>query len=244
MPAVDPGAVQAVEPGAKAPEPVVATQPRIDPPAGALDLVVAEHQGDVVAPTAVRFGKNAMVVPVTMPSLPGRYRLTITLHDADGVAYDAATQALLPPLIVRVTGDFDGAIIAAPTAQLTAGAGVQFGVRAVNLGVTPWGHKAVESAMHYVNGPAADEPADVVARWLPLSVGAALPADPNGQTVRATLPIALAPGATAVVALGLTAPTAPGDYLLVLDVVTPERGSLVASGADPTLVRVTVVQTP
>jgi len=84
----------------------------------------------------------------------------------------------------------------------------------------------------------------VVARWLPLSVGAVLPADPNVETVRGTLPIGLAPGASAVVALGLTAPTTPGDYLLVLDVVTPEHGSLVASGADPTLVRVTVLPTP
>ena len=61
-----------------------------------------------------------MFVPVTMPSIPGRYRLTITLHDADGVEYDAATQALIPSLIVRVTGDFDGAIQAAPTAELPA----------------------------------------------------------------------------------------------------------------------------
>jgi hypothetical protein len=30
----------------------------------------------------------------------------------------------------------------------------------------------------------------------------------------------------------------------VLDVVTPERGSLIASGAEPTLVRVTVVLAP
>ena len=43
--------------------------------------------------------------------------------------------------------------------------------------------------------------------------------------------------------LGLTAPTAAGDYLLVLDIVTPDRGSLIASGGDPTLVRVTGVAT-
>jgi hypothetical protein len=36
-------------------------------------------------------------------------------------------------------------------------------------------------------------------------------------------------------------PTAPGQYLFLLDVVTPERGSLVASGADPTLIRITVL---
>ena len=41
--------------------------------------------------------------------------------------------------------------------------------------------------------------------------------------------------------LDLVAPTAPGQYLLLLDIVTPERGSLVASGADPTMIRVTVL---
>ena len=54
---------------------------------------------------------------MTLPTTPGRYRLTVTLHDADGVAYDAVTQALIPSLIVRVTGDFDGDIPAAPTAD-------------------------------------------------------------------------------------------------------------------------------
>ena len=42
-----------------------------------------------------------------MPAAPGRYRLTVTLHDDDGVAFDAATQATFPSLIVRVTGDLD-----------------------------------------------------------------------------------------------------------------------------------------
>ena len=80
----------------------------------------------------------------------------------------------------------------------------------------------------------------VVARWIPLSAGATLPTDPTAHIVRSDLPIGLAPGATAD-ACSTCPPTAAGDYLLVLDVVTPERGSLVASGADPTLVRITVV---
>ena len=95
--------------------------PRLEIPAEELDLVVPERVGDVVAPAAVKFGKKTMSVPVTMPTVPGKYRLTIMLHDADGVVYDAATQALIPSLIVRVTGDFDGAILATPTAELVAG---------------------------------------------------------------------------------------------------------------------------
>ena len=57
----------------------------------------------------------------------------------------------------------------------------------------------------------------------------------------ATLPIGLAAGHDGRCHPRAERPDVSGDYLLVLDVVTPERGSLIASGADPTLVRVTVV---
>jgi hypothetical protein len=49
------------------------------------------------------------------------------------------------------------------------------------------------------------------------------------------------PGISAEATLTLAAPTAPGQYLLLLDVVTPDHGSLVATGVDPTLVRIMVV---
>ena len=60
------------------------------------DLVVPERAGDVVAPSRSRSASRHSRSRSTLPATPGRYRLTITLHDADGVAYDAATQALLP----------------------------------------------------------------------------------------------------------------------------------------------------
>jgi hypothetical protein len=212
--------------------------PKFDAPAASLDLVVPEQLGDVVAPAKVKFGKTAMIVPVTLPSVPGRYRLTIWLHDADGVAFDAATQALIPSLIVRVTGDFDGAIQAASKAQVTAGGKAQLGLRVANLGRTAWGHGGMATPTATI--PA--QPATVVGRWVPLSVGAdASAADTAGLTATTPLPIGIAPGKSVNALLGLTAPLAAGQYLLVLDVVTPERGSLVAAGADPTLVRVTVL---
>jgi len=215
--------------------------PRLGIPAEELDLVVPERIGDVVAPAPVKFGKKAMSVPVTMPIVPGKYRLTITLHDKDGVVYDAATQALIPSLIVRVTGDFDGAILATPTADLVAGTDAKLDVRAINLGLTAWGHDAIATASDLIGGGAPAQGADVVGRWIPLSAGAALPADPEAQVVRTELPIGLQPGIKVDTVLDLVAPTAPGQYLLMLDIVTPERGSLVAAGADPTLIRVTVL---
>jgi hypothetical protein len=173
---------------------------------------------------------------VTYPSVPGRYRLTISLHDKDGVAYDAATQAMIPSLIVRVTGDFDGAIQAAPTAAVTADSTVTFGVNVTNLGQTDWGH----GVRPIPSGTTPSEAAYVVGRWVPLSVGAALQVDRSAQVVGAALPLGLKPGASAAADIHALAPPAAGDYLLMLDIVTPDRGSLVASGADPTLIRVTV----
>ena len=216
--------------------------PRLGIPAEELDLVVPERVGDVVAPAAVKFGKKTMSVPVTMPTVPGKYRLTITLHDADGVVYDAATQALIPSLIVRVTGDFDGAILATPTAELVAGTDAELDVRAINLGLTGWGHDAIATASNLIGGGGAKaRGADVVGRWIPLSAGAALPTDPDAQVVRTELPVGLQPGVKVDTVLDLVAPDAPGQYLLLLDIVTPERGSLIAAGADPTLIRVTVL---
>jgi len=202
--------------------------------------VVPEQFGDVVAPAAVKVGKTSLAVPVIFPTAPGRYRLTVSLHDANGVAYDAATQAMMPSLIVRVTGDFDGAIQAVPTAQLAAGTGVALNVKVTNLGRTAWGHEAIASTANLGAGAHA-QAANVIARWIPLLVSADVAADAATQTTKAELPIGLKSGASVKATLDLTTPTAAGQYLLLLDIVTPERGSLVASGANPTLIRVTVL---
>ena len=50
----------------------------------------------------------------------------------------------------------------------------------------------------------------------------------------------MAPGATTTVDFSLIAPTTPGVYLIVLDVVDPGDGSLAALGVPPGIVRVTV----
>jgi hypothetical protein len=208
----------------------------IDAPTVDGDLVVPERLGDVVAPAAVKVQKSSFAIPATLPTAPGRYRLTVTLHDADGVAYDAPTQAMVQAEFVRVLGDFDGAITVVPTADLKAGGEAALGVRVKNLGKASWGHGQIKTPSGDVSAAAAS----VVARWVPLSAGAALQTDPAAQVASADLPIALAPGKSSDAWLYLTTPDKAGDYLLVLDVVDPGAGSLVASGAAPTLVRVTV----
>ena len=54
------------------------------------------------------------------------------------------------------------------------------------------------------------------------------------------LPAGLAPGTGSRVTFRLTAPTVPGDYLLLVDVITPKAGSLAVAGVPPGIVRVTV----
>ena len=195
----------------------------------------------MVAPAGIAVGKKALSVPVTYPSAPGRYRLTISLHDKDGVAYDAATQAMIPSLIVRVTGDFDGAIQAAPTAAVTAGTSVTFGVNVTNLGQSdvgpsprcrsrraPLRHRPRTSSVagSRCRSARACRPTRRPRSWAPPC---------RSASSRVT---------GAKVDLPALAPPVAGDYLLMLDIVTPDRGSLVASGADPTLIRVTVSAAP
>jgi hypothetical protein len=56
------------------------------------------------------------------------------------------------------------------------------------------------------------------------------------------LPAGFAPRDVIKAELVLFAPSAPGDYLLVIDILTPEVGSLAAQGVEPTTVRVRVAE--
>jgi hypothetical protein len=203
------------------------------------DLVVPEQPGELVAPVkATRLATGGILVPVTIPSIPGLYRLVATVHQPDGVAYDAATQALVPALVVRVTGPITATYGAASTADIAAGAAFTLEVRVTNLGQNAWGHPAQSNAI----GRAELEPASratLVARWVDL--GAADPLAPTRSGVaNSMLPAGLARGASVLVQVLLTAPVRPGEYLLVLDVVDPVSGSLAAAGVPPGIVRVSV----
>ena len=73
--------------------------------------------------------------------------------------------------------------------------------------------------------------------------------DPTQQAAAAAasvtpfdLPPEMGPRSVVRVDLLTFAPSAPGDYLLLLDVITPEAGSLAALGVAPTIVRVHVAE--
>jgi hypothetical protein len=228
-PSPDPSA----EPPAGAPLP-----PAVEDPADArLSLVEPERLGSVVEPAKTRGGPTRIIVPLTLPEQPGRYRLVATLHDATGVAYDAATQALLPGVLVQVSGDVGARYLIGATATATAGGQLEVRAGVANLGATTWGRERVE-IRHREFEEAAQ--ATVVAHWVNLTpITAALPPE-----IRLPLPAGLEFGATARVTFAGAAPTDPGQYLLVIDVIDPELGSLAALGIEPGLVRVTVEAAP
>ncbi len=179
---------------------------------------------------------------VTLPADPGLYRLVGTLHDAEGAAYDAATQALLPVLIVHVTGHLWVTYSAPHQATVPAGGALSLAVRVANTGSQDWSPRPLEGVVD--PEPAQADPlAHLVGRWLPLDDG--LSTSPPPDALAASTPmIGVVPGSSAVVTIDVLGPPVPGPYFLVIDVVTADGRSLAAAGVPPALVRVVVGPPP
>ena len=231
-----------------APEPTPITTPEPTPtptpPAPEVDLVVPEQAGTVVTPAKAVRGARGLSLVVTYPPLPGLYRLTATLHTPEGVAYDAATQALLTPVLVRVGGALAVAYGAPSTLVVTAGDASEVPVRVLNAGAMRW-DQVVTAAPSRIAGEAGLElrtttlPAYLVATWV-AGDGAPVPAP---ISIRLD-DVVFGPGGSVETSLALQAPDAPGSYLLILDVLTPESGPMSALGSAPAMIRVTVNAAP
>ena len=235
-----PGSAGSGAPAGSGPTPSTApstTPTSVDP---SLELVLPEVPGEVVAPVpATRLTGGGIAVSVTLPATPGLYRLVATVHVGDGVAYDAASQALIPALVVHVTGPLTAAYAAPSVVSVRTGAAMSIEVTVTNLGRDAWGTPA---AIHGF-GLGELEPArraSLVGRWVDLGASGPSSGSPDASAGTSVLPAGLASGSRATVALLLTGPASPGEYLVVLDVVDPSVGSLAALGVPPGIIRVTV----
>ncbi|MCJ7711905.1 MAG: hypothetical protein MUQ32_13870, partial [Chloroflexi bacterium] len=171
------------------------------------------------------------------PTEPGLYRLAVSIHDADGVAFDARTQEHIPALTVRVTGELSAVVSATDRLRVAAGSSVDLPVTVANTGHLSWVSGVLWQS---VDGPLTTP---AIGEWYSTLVGQWVRLDGSGatsETVAARATIRPLPGATEEVSLALTAPPEPGTYLLVLDVVSPLYGSLTAVGGSPMVVRVDV----
>ena len=156
----------------------------------------------------------------------------MTLHDAAGVAYDAPTQSELRSVIVHVGGLYSAAFGAPSSLALGTGASSTVGVRVVNAGSEDWD----------VETPTPPTEPDSLLIWLRTQRTAARVVatwvSPQGLPVPASVsaaidPKAAAPGGSTAVGLSVVAPSQAGDYLLLLDVVTPTHGALSDAGQHP-----------
>ncbi|HEU0236491.1 MAG TPA: hypothetical protein VFR14_08635 [Candidatus Limnocylindrales bacterium] len=197
------------------------------------DLVVPEAPGEVVEPRVATVSDGTVTIDSIAPAAPGLYRLVVTLHAPDGRAYDAATQSLMQSLIVRVSLPLSARFGVPAEARVAPGGLLQLPVRVTNTGRIPWDLGMEPGASRRGDRTELDEPR-LIARWVDLDGDERL-APASDVTLR------VAPGASEVVTIGVVAPLRPGSYLVVLDVRAPLFGSLVASGMEPGVVRVEVL---
>jgi hypothetical protein len=210
------------------------------PPAPEVDLVVPEQNGSVVEPVAASRGDGGLRVTVTYPAAPGLYRLSTMLHTPEGVAYDDATQNLLTPVLVTVGGPIAAAYGAPSSISLEAGSSIDLPVRVMNAGSQRWDMVETAPRSQVAGEPQLPShvstiPAKLVATW----VSADGHAVPDPVTVNLADTVA-GPGGSAEALVGLTAPADGGDYLLLLDVLSPVNGPLSALGSQPAMVRISV----
>jgi hypothetical protein len=231
-----PASAVAAVPAAASASPEPGTEPPVmapDPPE--VDLVREEVPGSLVTLTSASASGRRPTVTVALPARPGLYRLVVTLHDASGVAYDAATQELFPALVVSVTGPLWATYGTPDTVAVGAGGRLDVRVSVANSGSQAWGRRPVESLVDPAPITDADPPL-LVARWVGLE-------DTDGTTPTApagTVPAYVDPGTSATLELILDAPATEGRYLLLFDVLLPDGRSLAAAGVAPGLLRVTV----
>jgi len=149
------------------PAPSAGPSPAADPEPPAIDLVKPEVTGSLVTMSPTTGISRRLAVTVTPPAAPGLYRLVTTLHDADGIAYDAASQELVTPLLVRVTGRLWASYGIPEQVATTAGASFALRVRLANSGSVPWGVRPVEDLVN-VEPIETAIPPRLVARWVAL----------------------------------------------------------------------------
>ncbi len=236
---LDPPATPGDEPSsavARSPDgspPSASAAPAPSPASPSVVLVAPEAPSQVVEPVEPVADADGLRIDAEAPTEPGHYRLVVTLHRPDGTALPAEVQARIPSSLVRVTGRVSVTFALPATLEAYAGQVVPVPVAVRNTGSFGWGGDPNPAAE--VTPRSAPEPPRLVATW----IGLESPWPTRVAAGRAIGP--LAPGEETSIVLLLRAPDVPGPYLLLIDVDTPDHGSLVAAGSEPGTTRIVVL---
>jgi hypothetical protein len=201
-------------------------------------LVVGEESADVVATSTATRQAGGLQLDVAAPTTPGTYVVLMTLEAADGTPYDVATQALVRPFTIVVPNPVDMRITAPSSLAAQPGTPVAFNVNMANTGTQPWGSPLYASmwtdpTIDPALGQSFNNALSLNAVWLDTVNGTAVPA------ASYPLPRSLgAPGQSTDVSVSVLAPTAPGQYLLVLSLGV--KGDLGTFPQEPLLVPATI----
>lgn len=180
----------------------------VEPAAGDEPALVArESAASLVEVQPATVAGTRLAAPVTLPATAGRYRLEVTIHDADGVALPYAVQASITGVVVHVGGPGAAWLDAPPALSVAAGTLAAVQVFVTNGEAGPWGSCALVARRFGPDNAGACPIVRLVGRWV--AVGGHGAADVMAREL--ALPAASA-GASW---LSGRVPSEPGTYLLV-----------------------------
>lgn len=203
---------------------------------GSAAVIAPEAAASLVDVTEATTSDSTVRAPVALPAVSGRYRLEVTVHDADGVALPYAVQASIPAVIVHVGGPGSAWIDAPARVGVTAGTRASVQVLVTNGEVDAWGTCAPVSELLGADA-ASDCPAvRLVGRWLSI----------DGEGAAPPIVVELdVPGSSGAVAwLAGPVPAAPGTYLLVAAIERSTGGGPASVVGRPVAITVDVTAAP
>jgi hypothetical protein len=174
-----------------------------------------------------RAGSSGFSAAVPVPTIPGRYRLSLGLTEIGRKTPSRSFRTV----VIEVVDPFAATIVLPAVGEVTAGERFKVKVGLANIGSLDWRTPVVEEEGTRTIAPAT--PTVFVLTWRSAD-GTELPA--------AEVPAELAAGQALALSVALVAPPDAGTWTLAGDIVNPVRGALSSTGRD--LSRTTVSVDP
>lgn len=174
---------------------------------GTVAIVAAEAAASRVDVADATTTGAQITAKVPLPATSGRYRLEVTVHDADGVALPYDVQASIPAVIVHVGGPGAAWIDAPASVKVTAGTRASVQLLVTNGEADAWGSCVPLSRSLGIDRETSCPTVQLVGRWLSL--------DGDGTAASIVRELDIPAASVAATWLAGPVPAEPGTYLLV-----------------------------